>query len=72
MRTTRPEPQNNYGTDGDHCPECAADWKRPHQPDCSQFVKCAYPPGCEADAQSGRRVCPTHYAALSAFFAPAE
>ena len=23
-----------YGTGGDHCPWCAADWKRPHDSDC--------------------------------------
>lgn len=24
-----------YGTGGDHCPHCGADWKRPHSDDCA-------------------------------------
>lgn len=66
---TRPAPVDNYGTDGDHCPECAADWKRPHDESCSQFHRCEYPPGCDADALG--RLCPQHHAALSALLAPA-
>lgn len=65
------EPVDNYGTGGDWCPECAADWKRPHRDDCSQFEPCQYPPGCTAHAMLGRVLCPEHFAALSALFAPA-
>lgn len=24
-----------FGLNGDHCPFCAADWKRPHREDCT-------------------------------------
>lgn len=26
--------QTRYGTGSDHCPHCAADWRRPHDPSC--------------------------------------
>lgn len=69
-RTEWPEPSNNYGTDGDHCPECCSDWRRPHGEWCSQFLKCGYPPGCESGALRGRLVCHRHFMALSALFGP--
>jgi hypothetical protein len=71
MRTiTLPEPQQNY-PDQDCCPECATDWKRACPDYCSQYVQCEFPPGCTEGTKFGRRVCQEHYAALSAFFAPA-
>ena len=70
-RPIAPEPADNFGRDGDHCPECGADWKRPHREDCSQFYPCRIPE-CGKDAQFGRLVCVEHHAGLSALFAPAE
>jgi hypothetical protein len=72
MSIPRPVPANNFGTDGDHCPECASDWRKPHREDCSQFHQCEFPPGCDKDAQFGRRLCPEHYRQISALFGPAE
>lgn len=63
-------PIDNFGTGGDWCPECAADWKRPHYPECSQAVVCQYPPGCSDVALPGRVLCPEHFEALSELFAP--
>ena len=70
-RPIAPAPADNFGTDGDHCPECGADWKRPHWEDCSQFYPCRMP-RCESDAQFGRLVCVEHHRQLSELFAPAE
>lgn len=66
----RPIPANNY-PDQDCCPECGTDWKRGHPEYCSQYRQCLYPPGCTEDAKFHPNLCPEHFAALSAFCAPA-
>lgn len=68
-RPIAPAPANNFGDAGDYCPECCADWKRPHREDCSQFYPCRML-DCNEDAQFGRLICVKHYQDLSALFAP--
>lgn len=65
---TYPPAADNFGRDGDHCPECGHDWKQDHDRECSQFWQCEYPPGCEADAKFHTHLCPEHYRAVSALF----
>jgi hypothetical protein len=67
-----PAAANNFGDEGDYCPECAADWKAPHYQDCSQYLQCGWPPGCTAPAAATRLVCWDHYTKLAALFAPKE
>ena len=60
-----------YGRGGDHCPWCAADWKRPHRASCPTLHRqCQYPPGCEVKAEPGKKLCTEHYDALYALLGP--